>query len=428
VTEELRPWLPRSAARQLACSDRRQAGVRQTADDRDDRHDGGVAAEVLDAEVPQQEDRGGRGQEDAERIASDSPYGAANDRRAHVGSMQSVSGHDHRTLAVEQPATAVSYGARPVKAQASDVTLVVLNYNGRRFLELVLPSIAAQTVQGFSVAVVDDASTDDSIEYLAREWPNVSVARAERNSGVTASMALGIASASTPLVALLNNDLELDPRWLEAMMAELDEHPEAAAVDCKMLSFGDRSKIDGVGDLLRRNGYPGRRGQGEVDRGQYDEPAEVFSASGAAALYRRDAFDSVGPYDADFVAYYEDVDWGYRARLMGYSVWTAPSATAFHVGSATTTQKPGAFADLIVRNQILVVWRNFPGTLLLRYAPRMVFFQLKWLVFDIVHGRGRPHLRGIAGAARMIPATLRARRAIQRKRSVSAAELRRVLD
>jgi GT2 family glycosyltransferase len=342
--------------------------------------------------------------------------------------MQSVSGHDDGTLAVEQPAIAVSYGARPVGAQASDVTLVVLNYNGRHFLELVLPSIAAQTVQGFQVTVVDDASTDDSIEYLAREWPEVSILGSEQNVGVTASMARGIASASTPLVALLNNDLELDPGWLEQMLAGIDEHPEAAAVDCKMLSFSDRSVIDGVGDFLRRNGYPGRRGQGEIDRGQYDEPAEVFSASGGAALYRREAFDAVGPYDADFVGYYEDVDWGFRARLRGFNVWTVPSATAFHVGSATTTQKPGGFADLIVRNQILVVLRNFPGALLLRYLPRMLFFQLKWLVFDVVHARGGPHLRGIAGAIRMIPATVRARRAIQGKRVVSHAELRRVLD
>jgi GT2 family glycosyltransferase len=342
--------------------------------------------------------------------------------------MQSVSGHDDRTLAVEQSATAVSYGARPVVAQASDVTLVVLNYNGRHFLELVLPSIAAQTVQGFQVTVVDDASTDDSIEYLAREWPKVSVLGSERNLGVTASMARGIASATTPLVALLNNDLELDPGWLEQMLAGIDEHPEAAAVDCKMLSFSDRSVIDGVGDFLRRNGYPGRRGQGEVDRGQYDEPSEVFSASGGAALYRRAAFETVGPYDADFIAYYEDIDWGFRARLRGFSVWTVPSAVVFHVGSATTTKEPGGFADLIVRNQILVVLRNFPGHLLLRYLPRMAFFQAKWLLFDVLHSRGGAHVRGMAGALRMVPPTLRARRVIQRTRLVTPAELRRVLS
>jgi len=325
-------------------------------------------------------------------------------------------------------ATGMSYGARPVRADASHVTLVVLNHNGRGFLELVLPSIARQTVQGFSVTVVDDASTDDSVEYVQREWPDVNLVHSEQNLGVTASMARGIASATTPLVAILNNDLELDRRWLAEMLAGIDLHPEAAAVDCKMLSFHDRTVIDGVGDLLRRNGYPGRRGQGEVDRGQYDEPAEVFSASGGAALYRREAFEVVGSYDPTFVAYYEDVDWGFRARLKGYSAWTVPSAVVYHVGSATTTRKPGAFAHLIVRNQILVVLRNYPAGLLLRYLPRMAFFQLKWLAFDLLHDRGRIHVLGIAGALRMAPAALRARRRIQRERVISTTELRRVFS
>jgi GT2 family glycosyltransferase len=314
-----------------------------------------------------------------------------------------------------------------VAGRASDVTFVVLNHNGRQFLELVLPSIARQTVDGFAVKVIDDASTDDSIAYLEREWPQVSVVRSERNLGVTASMARGVASASTPLVALLNNDLELDERWLAEMLAGLEERPRAAAVDCKMLEHARRSVIDGVGDILRRNGYPGRRGQGELDSGQYDEPAEVFSVSGGAALYRRESFDLVGSYDTEFFAYYEDVDWGFRARLKGLSAWTVPTAVAYHVGSGSTRREPGRFAHLIVRNQLLVVLRNFPAGLLLRYLPRMLFFQMKWLVFDAAHGLGRPHLRGIAGAVRMLPGVLRARRAIQREREVSARELRRVL-
>jgi GT2 family glycosyltransferase len=315
-----------------------------------------------------------------------------------------------------------------VPADPSDVTFVVLNHNGRRFLEVVLPSIGRQTVRGFSVKVIDDASTDDSLAYLAERWPDVDVVRCERNLGITASMARGIASASTPLVALLNNDLELDPRWLEEMLSGLERHPQAAAVDCKMLSYHDRSQIDGVGDILRRNGYPGRRGQGERDRGQYDTPAEVFSVSGGAALYRREAFELVGSYDTDFFAYYEDVDWGFRARLKGLTAWTVPSAVAYHMGSASTGRQPGRFTHLIVRNQVIVVLKNFPAPLLVRCLPRMLFFQVKWLLFDMLHGLGRPHLRGLAGAVRMAPGVLRKRRALQRARSVSAGALERALQ
>jgi GT2 family glycosyltransferase len=315
-----------------------------------------------------------------------------------------------------------------VTASAADVTFVVLNYNGRRFLEVVLPSIARQTLRGFSVKVIDDASTDDSLSYLAEEWPDVGVVRSERNLGVTASMARGIASASTPFVALLNNDLELDERWLEEMLAGLLPRPNAAAVDCKMLGYQDRSQIDGVGDILRRNGYPGRRGQGERDVGQYDEPAEVFSVSGGAALYRREVFDLAGSYDVDFVAYYEDVDWGFRARLKGFAAWTVPSAVAYHMGSASTHREPDAFTHLIVRNQVIVVLKNFPGILLFRCLPRILFFEAKWLVFDIFHGRAGSHVRGLAGAMRMVPGALRKRREIQRARLVSARAIELALQ
>jgi GT2 family glycosyltransferase len=315
-----------------------------------------------------------------------------------------------------------------VGARAGDVTFVILNHNGRGFLEMVLPSIARQTVQGFTVKVIDDASTDDSIAYLADRWPEVEVVTSDRNVGITVSMASGIASASTRLVALLNNDLELDERWLEEMLAGLERHPGAAAVDCKMLRYDDRTKIDGVGDILRRNGYPGRRGQDERDEGQYDTPAEVFSVSGGAALYRREAFDLVGSYDADFFAYYEDVDWGFRARLKGLTAWTVPSAVAYHMGSASTGRQPGRFTHLIVRNQVIVVVKNFPAALLLRCLPRILFFEAKWLVFDMLHGLGRPHVRGLAGALRMAPGAVRKRRAIQRSRSVTARSLARVLQ
>jgi GT2 family glycosyltransferase len=323
---------------------------------------------------------------------------------------------------------AVMYGAGLVTASAADVTFVVLNYNGRRFLEVVLPSIARQTLRGFSVKVIDDASTDESLSYLAKEWPNIAVVRSDRNLGVTASMARGIASVSTPFVALLNNDLELDQHWLEEMLAGLTSRPNAAAVDCKMLGYHDRSQIDGVGDILRRNGYPGRRGQGEHDGGQYDDPAEVFSVSGGAALYRREAFDLVGTYDSDFIAYYEDVDWGFRARLKGFAAWTVPSAVAYHMGSASTKRDPDAFTHLIVRNQVIVILKNFPGSLLLRCLPRILFFQVKWLLFDVLEGRAGSHVRGLSEALRMVPGAVRKRREIQRARVVSARSIESALQ
>ncbi len=316
----------------------------------------------------------------------------------------------------------------PSSTHASDVTLAILNYNGRQLLPVVLDSIRAQTVNGFQVHVLDDASTDDSLAYLAEHWPDVRVIRSETNRGISAAMARAVTTAQTPYVAVLNNDLELDPRWVQEMRSTLEQHPEAAAADGKMLNFGRREELDGAGDLMARNGYPRRRGQRERDEGQYDEPCEVFSATGGAALFRREAFDVVGLFDSDLGAYYEDVDWGFRARLRGMSVRYAPTAVCYHMGSATTSNDPGRYAALIIRNQIIVVLKDFPARLLVRHLPRIVFFELKWAMFNALHGLGGAHARGVAAAIRALPTTLRKRWAIQGARTAPIADLERALS
>lgn len=308
-----------------------------------------------------------------------------------------------------------------------DVTIAVLNYNGRALLEAMLPSVLRQSIGGFALHVIDDCSTDDSLEYLAACWPTVKIHASDRNLGVTASMVRAIHSAETPYVALLNNDVELGERWLEEMLDSLRRRPQMAAADGKLLQFHRRDRLDGAGDSLEGTGHPYRRGQGEQDRGQFDTEEEVFCATGGAALFRRSAFDTVGDFDEEFFAYYEDVDWGFRARLVGMGAIFVPTAVAFHVGSATTGANPVRYAHLLVRNQIVLVLKNFPAMLLMRYLPRILLFELRWFAFDIKHGLGGPHLRGFWEAIKAIPSTLRKRQAIQRSRTVSNDALRRLL-
>jgi GT2 family glycosyltransferase len=309
-----------------------------------------------------------------------------------------------------------------------DVTVAIVNYNGRRFLETLLPSLARQTVRGFPIHVVDDASTDDAQAYVEQSWPAVRWLGTTDNRGITATMARAVASAQTDYVAVLNNDVELDSRWLEELLQELETHPRAAAAEGKTLQFDRRSHLDGAGDLMRRNGYPDRRGQGEPDDGRLDAAGEVFAVSGTAALFRRAAFDDVGPYDVDLRAYYEDVDWGFRARLRGWSARYVPTAIAYHVGSATVGRAPGPFTTLIIRNQILVLVKNMPWPLVVRWAPRIAWFQFTWLPRNVMAGLGRHHLRALLQVARALPQVLRKRREIQRRRVVSTAELARIID
>jgi GT2 family glycosyltransferase len=308
-----------------------------------------------------------------------------------------------------------------------DVTVAIVNYNGRRFLETLLPSLARQTLRGFSIHVVDDASTDDGQAYVERAWPEVRWLGAAENRGITATMARAVAGARTEYVAVLNNDVELDPRWLEQLLTELEARPRAAAVEGKTLEFDRRTHLDGAGDRMRRNGYPDRRGQGEPDDGRLDAVDEVFAVSGTAALFRRAAFDDVGPYDVDLRAYYEDVDWGFRARLRGWTAWYVPSAVAYHMGSATVGRAPGPFTTLIIRNQILVLVKNMPWPLMLRWALRIAWFQVTWLPRNVMAGIGRHHLRALVDVAHALPRFLRKRRDIQRRRVASSADLARVI-
>ena len=309
-----------------------------------------------------------------------------------------------------------------------DVTLAIVNYNGRRHLEDLLASIHRQTYADYVVHVVDDCSTDDGRAYVEREWPQVRWLGTDRNQGISATMARAAASAETEFVAVLNNDLELDERWLEELVTALRARAGAAAVEGKTLEFDRRTHLDGAGDLLRRNGYPDRRGQGRRDDGSWDAGCEIFAASGTAALYRRAAFEDVGLYDTDFRGYYEDVDWGFRARLRGWSAWYVPAARAFHKGSASVGREPGPFTSLIIRNQILMLIKDLPWPLALRWGPRIAWFQLLWLPRNWRAGIGRHHLRALGGVALELPRTLRKRRAIQRGRTASAADLARVID
>jgi hypothetical protein len=312
--------------------------------------------------------------------------------------------------------------------EASDVTIAIPTYNGRQLLEVVLPSVFGQSATGFRVHVVDDGSTDDTLEYLAEHWPRVHVIRNPRNLGVAATFVRAIESATTTYVALLNNDLELDARWVEEMRAALVAHPEAASADGKMLDYHRRDHIDGAGDMVDRRGQPGRRGHGERDDGQYDEPQAIFCASGGAALYRRAAFDAVGPFDADLGGYFEDVDWGFRAQLQGWACRYVPTAVSFHMGSQTSSREPGRWAHLVPRNQLVVLVKNMPASLLLRHGPRMLAWRVRWLLIDARAGLGRRHVRGLREGLAMLPAALRKRRAIQAGRTVRPRELERLLS
>jgi len=234
----------------------------------------------------------------------------------------------------------------------SDVlTVAIPTYNGRELLEVVLPSLAAQNFRDFDVVVVDDGSTDATADWLAAQWPDVEVV-VQENQGVTAALNSCLrAGAHSELVALFNSDVELDPDCLGELVDALREHPEAGSASPKLLDYERRDVIDGAGDVLKWAGHGHRRGHGERDRGQYDRPQAIFGPCAGAAVYRRSAIEVVGDFDADFHAFFEDVDWALRAQLAGLQCRYVPTAVVYHMGSATL----GAGLTDFTRYQL---WRN----------------------------------------------------------------------
>jgi GT2 family glycosyltransferase len=308
------------------------------------------------------------------------------------------------------------------------LTAVVLNLDGRELLERMLPTLVGQD-PGARLVVLDDGSSDGSPEWVEATYPQVEVVRNPHNLGVARSFNRAVELArGSDYLALLNNDLELEPGYLPTLVAVLDAHPEAASAAGKMRSVRDPRRLDGAGDAFLWSSAATRRGYGEVDEGQYDTPGEVFSACGGAAVYRMAAFDDVGAFDGDFFAYLEDIDWGFRAQLRGWTARYEPGAVVHHVGGATTNRNAAFFGMLQRRNQLLLVVKDYPARALALHGPKIVLHHLGWLVASVRDGVLPAHLRALGQVVAMLPATLRKRRAIQRGRRVPLQRLDAVMS
>lgn len=311
-----------------------------------------------------------------------------------------------------------------LRSQRLSLTLTIPNYNGRELLEVMLPSVERQTLRPGRIVVVDDCSRDDSVAYLHADWPGVDVVELSTRGGVTAALNACLAAAETELVGLFNNDMELAPDCLAELVAELDRCPWLGSVTPKMLDFTQRTVLDGAGDVLDWGGGGRRRGHGEPDHGQYERTQAVFGPCGGAALYRRGALDAVGGFDEAYHAYYEDVDWAFRAQLRGYRCHYVPAAVLYHRGSATLGRGMSEFNGYhLWRNPIWLEVKCYPAGALLRHAPALARGQVGNLYTALRERKLRTWLRAMRDALQGLPAALRKRRAIQHGRVVSVREL-----
>jgi GT2 family glycosyltransferase len=323
--------------------------------------------------------------------------------------------------------SALDHETRPSSPR---VTVVVPNLNGERFLEVCLGSLRAQSFHSFETVLVDNGSSDASTGLVARDFPEVRVISLGENLGFSAAVNAGIRASEAELVALLNNDTEVDSDWLAALVRTADDHPEAGFFASKLVDYRDRRLLDGAGDAVRRSGLPYRLGHGEVDRGQFESEAFVFSACAAAALYCREMLNDIGLFDEDFYPIYcEDWDLGFRAQLAGYRCVYVPGSVVYHIGSASTGgQKSALNTRLGARNGINVLVKNLPATLIGKTLPFILAGQLSRLAITALSpGLLRAHLSGLVGAGLLFPSMLKKRREIQKRRRVPDDYIMRLL-
>ena len=319
----------------------------------------------------------------------------------------------------------------------------MVNWNRRDLLRACLESLARQSYPNLEVLLVDNGSEDESVEMARTEFGarlRLRILSNRENTGFCAANNQGFRAARTDLIALLNNDAEADPRWVEELTGAFRDKRIGMAAS-KILVHEDPTRIDKVGHLIYLDGQNRGRGSGEKDRGQYDREEEALWPDGCAAMYRREMLDEIGGFDEEFFAYADDAELGLRARIAGWGCLYVPTAVVRHHRGSTLGLLSSRRLELIERNRILLVAKLFPWSLLWLNGA----FWLARMVAGIwaaAAGKGevgrfpglagklrvaRSLIRGALSALPLLPSMLRKRRALKRIRKLSPSEVRRLL-
>lgn len=310
------------------------------------------------------------------------------------------------------------------------VTVIIVNWNGEHFLFRCLSALMSQTVKPQEIILVDNASSDGSLE-VARRFPAVRLLAQDRNTGFARgnNLAIEAAAAECEWIALINPDAFAEPRWLEALLVAAESNPRFDVFGSKLINASAPLLLDGAGDVYHVSGLVWRMGHGIPASALQGFEYEVFSPCAAAALYRRSALLEVGGFDEDFFCYVEDVDLGFRLRLAGYRCLYVPKSVVHHVGSGTTGGKNSDFP--IYHGHRNVVWtyvKDMPGILFWIFLPLHLAMNLVVLAVFAWRGQGRVILRAKRDALIGLPGMWKKRRLVQSKRKVSLRTILRVLD
>lgn len=299
----------------------------------------------------------------------------------------------------------------------NNVSVIVVNWNGKHLLSACLEGLRSQRYGSFATIVVDNGSSDGSVDFIKSRFPDVAVIALPENLGFAAANNFAIKTVDTNYVALLNNDAVPDPLWLEKLVEAMVRHPEAGFAASKMVFDGDRKTIDRAGDGYTTAGVALLRGRGEpVDK--FDNAGWVFGACAGAALYRAEMLRDIGLFDEDFFILYEDVDLSFRAQLKGYRCHYTPEAVVYHKGSCSIVHDSPLSVYYGHRNLEWVYIKNMPSRLVYRTILQHIIYNIAAFSYFLLSGRGKDFLKAKKDSLKGLKRAIEKRQQIQSGKSV----------
>ncbi len=310
------------------------------------------------------------------------------------------------------------------------VAVVIINWNGGKFIRRCLSALSEQTVTPHDIIVLDNASSDQSQE-IVRDFPSVRLLAQKENIGFAGGNNLAVSAAlpDSEWIVLLNPDAFPTKQWLEKLLLAAFDHPDCAMFGSRLVAAIDPKVIDGEGDVYHISGLAWRERHGHTASDLNNEIKEIFSPCAAAAMYRKSAFLSVGGFDEDYFCYMEDIDLGFRLRLHGYRCFYVPESVVLHMGYATTGNSHSDFSVYYGhRNLVWTYVKNMPGILLWLLLPFHLALNFITLIYFGLKGQGRIILRAKWDALCGVPRMWKKRRAIQQNRKVAVNHIWRLLN
>lgn len=252
------------------------------------------------------------------------------------------------------------------------IAVVILNWNGKKFLEKFLPNVIEYSSPYAEVIVADNASSDDSVEFMKTHFPDVRVIINSENGGFSKGYNDALKQIDADYYCLLNSDIEVTPNWIEPVIKLMESDDQIAVCQPKLRSYDEPEKFEyagAAGGFIDKYGYPFCRGrlftEMETDNGQYDDVKEVFWATGACMFVKAELYHKYGGLDEDFFAHMEEIDFCWRMKNAGYKVMYCPESIVFHVGGGTLPKKSSKKTYLNFRNNIMLLYKNLPKRRLL---------------------------------------------------------------